>query len=69
MFNRRQFLRNMAGASAGMLLLGRGANDAAGGAGQAGGATKRREVMVGKRRVRTVDVHCHTSVPEVTGLL
>ncbi|MBZ5698700.1 MAG: amidohydrolase family protein [Acidobacteriia bacterium] len=67
--NRREFLRNMAGASAGMLLLGRGVSNAVGGPGQAGGATKRREVMVGNRRVKTVDVHCHVIVPEATDLL
>jgi len=59
----------MAGASAGMLLLGRGISDAGGGPGQAGGAPKRRVVMVGKRRVRTVDVHAHVRVPEASDLI
>ncbi len=67
--NRREFLRNVAGASAGMLLLGRGASYAEGSLAQSGGAAKRREVMVGKRRVKTVDVHCHVSVPEAAALL
>src|SRR5712671_2223879 len=66
--NRREFLRNVAGASAGMLLLGRGVNSAAETSLQAA-APKRREVMVGKRRVKTVDVHAHVSVPEATDLL
>ena len=69
MRNRREFLRSMAGASAGMLLLGRGVSDARGGTEQAGGAPKRREVMVGNRRVKTVDVHSHVIVPEATDLL
>ncbi len=63
---RREFLRNAVGASAGMLLLGRGVNSAAEQSAQDG---KRREVMVGKRRVKTVDVHAHVSVPEATELL
>ncbi len=67
--NRREFLRNAVGASAGMLLLGRGVNSAAEASPQEGGAPKRREVMVGKRRVKTVDVHAHVSVPEATELL
>jgi aminocarboxymuconate-semialdehyde decarboxylase len=67
--NRREFLKNAAGASAGMLLLGRSGNSAAEPSPQAGGTTKRREVMVGKRRVKTVDVHCHVRVPEAVALL
>ena len=66
MATRREFLRNAVGASAGMLLLGRGVNSAAEQSAQDG---KRREVMVGKRRVKTVDVHAHVSVPEATELL
>ncbi len=67
--DRREFLKNMAGASAGMLLLDRSVNSVAGMSPQAGGANKRREIMVGKRRVKTVDVHCHVRVPEATALL
>jgi aminocarboxymuconate-semialdehyde decarboxylase len=67
--NRREFLKNVAGASAGMLLLDRGVNSVAEMPPQTGGATKRREIMVGKRRVKTVDVHCHASVPEAIALL
>src|SRR5882672_6899696 len=67
--NRREFLRNVAGASAGMLLLGRGVNTAAESSLQSGAAPKRRELIVGKRRVKTVDVHAHVSVPEATDLL
>jgi len=66
--NRREFLRNVAGASAGMLFLGHGLN-AAGSYPQAGAGVKRREVMVGNRRVKTVDVHAHVSVPEAVELL
>src|SRR6202171_4357358 len=67
--NRREFLKNVAGASAGMLLLGRGVDGSVELSSQAGAATKRREVMVGKRRIKTVDVHAHVTVPEVADLL
>jgi aminocarboxymuconate-semialdehyde decarboxylase len=67
--NRREFLRNVAGASAGMLLLGRGVHTAAETSLQTGAAPKRREVLVGNHRVKTVDVHAHVSVPEATDLL
>ena len=67
--NRREFLRNVAGASAGVLFLGHGLDNAAEPSSQAGAVPKRREVMVGKRRVKTVDVHAHVAVPEVTDLL
>ena len=67
--NRREFIKNAAGASAGMLLLGHRIHSAPEPFPQAGGATKRREVMVGKRRVKTVDVHAHVSVPEAMDLL
>jgi aminocarboxymuconate-semialdehyde decarboxylase len=52
-----------------VLLLGRSVSHAGGGLEQAGGATVRREVVVGQRRVKTVDVHCHVGVPEATDLL
>jgi predicted TIM-barrel fold metal-dependent hydrolase len=67
MSNRREFLKHVAGASAGMLLLGRSVSG--GTIPQTDSTTKRREVMVRKRRVKTVDVHCHVSVPETTNLL
>ena len=67
--NRRDFLRNAAGATAGLLAAGR--LTAAGlppfqvGVPQG----KRREVSIGGRRVKTVDVHAHTFVPEVWDLV
>jgi predicted TIM-barrel fold metal-dependent hydrolase len=67
--NRREFLRNVAGASAGILLLGQGVTRGSEPSSQAGTAIKRREVMVGKRRIKTVDVHAHVSVPEASDLL
>ena len=35
----------------------------------AGATTKRREIKVGGKRVKTVDAHCHVEVPEVADLL
>jgi len=70
--NRRDFLMGIAGASAGAVSLGKdGLLKSAYGLPQvaAGGAAKRREVMVGGKRVKTVDAHCHVNVPEVSGML
>jgi aminocarboxymuconate-semialdehyde decarboxylase len=67
--NRRDFLKSVVGASAGVVFVGCNICDAARIPAQVGGAAKRKEPMVGKRRVKTVDVHCHVSVPEATDLL
>ena len=71
MRNRRQFLKDAAGASAGMFLLGSGAYGSQANAPtpQAGAATKRREIRVGQRRVKTVDVHSHIALPEAAEVL
>jgi aminocarboxymuconate-semialdehyde decarboxylase len=66
---RRDFLVGAAGATAGLLAGGRVFGEA-GAAAQVGAAPgTRREVTIGGRRVRTVDVHAHTFVPEVLDLL
>jgi aminocarboxymuconate-semialdehyde decarboxylase len=59
MSTRRDFFKTAAGVAAGMYAFGRG--DAA--ALQAPPA--RRQVMIGGRRVRVVDIHSHATVPEV----
>jgi aminocarboxymuconate-semialdehyde decarboxylase len=66
--NRRAFLRNVAGATAGVLV---GGGDFRTGLAQVGvpQGGKRREVRIGGRRIRTVDVHAHTFVPEVMDLV
>ena len=56
--NRREFFRTVAGATAGMYVMGRGE---AAGALQA--PTARRQMMVGGRRVRVVDIHQHWDMP------
>ena len=69
MSNRRQFLKNLAGASAGVVFAGCSLCDAARLLAQTGRTAKHKPAMVGKRRVKTVDVHCHVSVPEATDFL
>src|ERR1700676_4093979 len=65
--SRRDFMKRVAGVSAGMLLLGseRGFPQSS----QPAAASKRREIMVGGHRIKTVDMHTHTTVPEVAQLL
>ena len=69
MRTRREFLKGLASASAGVCFFGCGMERAPSGPGaesaQSGGAGGRREVMVGGRRVRTVDVHAHCYSLEV----
>ena len=58
MANRRRFFKTLAGATAGMYVMARGGTSAAP---QAPAA--RRQVMVGGRPVRVVDVHNHWDMP------
>src|SRR5687767_814423 len=60
--NRRDFLRNVAGATAGMVVGGRSLGD---GALDALQAPARRRAMIGGRRITVIDIHAHTFVPEV----
>jgi len=62
---RREFIEESAGAMAGIAFVGCGLADAA----SAQAQTRRREVVVNGRRVRTVDVHAHCSVPEAMALM
>src|SRR5213594_5200979 len=71
MTNRRLFIKTVTGTEAG-LALGRSFQDADAqargqgrGARQAAGPVTRREVQVGGRRVRVVDIHAHATVEEV----
>jgi aminocarboxymuconate-semialdehyde decarboxylase len=78
MRNRRDFIKTVAGGTAGALMLSggfaeAGAQGGGGGAAQGRGLTSgaptgpmpRRIVQVGGRRVRVVDVHAHATVAEV----
>ncbi len=69
--NRRDFIKSVVGASAGVVFVGCDvcAAMSAGRPAQAAIGAKHKPVMVGKRRVKTVDIHCHVSVPEATELL
>ena len=63
---RRRFIGQAESAMAGMALAGHGARGAiawpGGATAQPAGAAARREVIVGGRRVRTVDVHAHCEI-------
>ncbi len=57
--NRRDFVKGAAGAAAGLMLGGSGALM----------AQTRRQITIGGRRVKTVDVHAHVTIPEATEML
>jgi aminocarboxymuconate-semialdehyde decarboxylase len=61
MRHRREFLKSLAGGVAGAALLGA--------APQSGTPATRREVRVGGKRVKVVDVHAHCNFAEVADLL
>jgi aminocarboxymuconate-semialdehyde decarboxylase len=75
MRNRREFIKSVAGATAGAMVMGYelvNAQGRGGGGGQRGaaagpptGPVQRRIVQVGGRRVRVVDIHAHATVAEV----
>ena len=65
MNTRREFIEESAGAMAGIAFVGCGLADTA----SAQAQTRRREVVVNGRRVKTVDVHAHCSVPEAMALM
>jgi aminocarboxymuconate-semialdehyde decarboxylase len=69
MTNRREFLRHAASASAGMFCAACGLRRARAQGASAQGAGKRREVSVGGRRIKTIDVHCHCTVADVMDLV
>jgi aminocarboxymuconate-semialdehyde decarboxylase len=66
MSNRREFLKGVASATAAMTVGGSGLVEAFWSPqNQAGTAPARRQVSIGGRRVRVVDIHSHCFVPEV----
>ena len=62
--NRRDFLRNVAGATAGAFLLNSRFTSAASASEQAA-AGRRRQIVIGGRRIKVVDIHSHHFIPEV----
>jgi aminocarboxymuconate-semialdehyde decarboxylase len=65
MTNRREFLQATAGALSGLVFVGCDLMAAA----PARAQTRRREVVVNGKRVKTVDVHAHCAVPEALALM
>ena len=76
--NRRDFIRGVAGVTAGMLAAGRGLLDAMAQPGQDRGQGRgqgqaeasdasvvHRDVRVGGKRVKVIDVHAHATIPEI----
>ena len=70
MRNRREFITTATGATVGILAGGAGLLEPGVSARQVGAKPgKRRELMIGSRRVKTVDLHAHCFVPEVMDLI
>ncbi len=69
MRTRREFFTDVAGTMAGVVFVGCNLMAAAESAAQSGSAAQRRQVVVGGRRVKTVDVHAHCAVPEAMALM
>jgi aminocarboxymuconate-semialdehyde decarboxylase len=67
--NRRQFIEDAALATAGIFFARPSLIAAGSRAQQPNRQITRRQVMVGGRRVKTVDVHCHIVVPEAALLM
>jgi aminocarboxymuconate-semialdehyde decarboxylase len=63
--NRRELLGHAAGALAGFAFVGCGLTLPA----RAQALQERREVVVNRKRVRTVDVHAHCHIPEANALM
>jgi aminocarboxymuconate-semialdehyde decarboxylase len=70
MLNRRKFCRDSASAMAGVLIAGRRVGNAMNASMQpSGGPVARRQVVVGGRRVKTVDVHAHCEVSGIREMM
>jgi aminocarboxymuconate-semialdehyde decarboxylase len=67
MLNRRRFFKDTASAMAGMLVG--GGSGAAGVRAQTRTTQERRQVVVGGRRVKTVDVHAHCEIPGIREMM
>ncbi len=66
---RRRFIGRTASALAGMALAGSGVRGAAAVALQPSGSTTRRQIVVGGRRITTVDVHAHCEIPGIRDMM
>src|SRR5258705_11289500 len=68
MRNRRDFMRAVAAAAAGVGVAGRFSYDALAQAAQ-GAPAKRREVFIGRKRVKVIDSHAHLNIAEVANVV
>jgi aminocarboxymuconate-semialdehyde decarboxylase len=66
MLDRRRFLKNSAAALAGVVCVGCGVRHALA---QPATAPRRREIAIGGRRIKTIDVHAHCAVPDVLDII
>jgi aminocarboxymuconate-semialdehyde decarboxylase len=66
---RREFIKETAGAAAGIVFTGCNLLGSAQARAQAKPSGKRREVVVAGRRARVIDVHAHCTIPEAHALL
>jgi hypothetical protein len=62
--NRREFVRGVVAAAAGVWVGGAGSVSAQ----RSGGAPARRQIAIGGRRVKTIDVHAHVTILEAAAL-
>jgi aminocarboxymuconate-semialdehyde decarboxylase len=69
MRNRREFFQTVAGVAAGTLLTGPALVEGAAPAPQSGAPVTRREVRMGGKRVKVVDVHAHAGIAEVADVV
>jgi len=70
MLTRRKFFKDVASGTAGVALLGRDlVGSALASSAQQPGAVPRRQVSIGGRRIKVVDVHAHCSIPEIADVV
>jgi predicted TIM-barrel fold metal-dependent hydrolase len=69
MITRRAFIKEAAGAAAGIVFTGCGLLNAPQAHAQGKPAVRRREVVINGRRVKTVDVHAHCVIPETVVMM
>src|SRR5215813_10688449 len=69
MRTQREFFQDEVGPMADIVFVGCSLAEAAAPLAPAGGAAPRRQVVLGGRRVKTVDVHAHCAVPEAMALM
>src|SRR5258705_12392049 len=68
MRNRRDFVKSIAVAAAGISVGGRFTYDVLAQAAR-GAAPKRREVSIGRKRIKVIDAHAHLNVPAVADVV